>query len=692
MAASKGAKGAKAPPAKGGKASKDSKDGGETAATYSGPKYQPTCTDVFFLLLFIVFLIGMVVISIKATQLGDLDRLVRGVDMYGNKCGIKNNGKWKNTLDHSNRPVLVFPNPLRIGISYCHTHCPCTKDLPVCPVVNLQAVTFSQEEQDALLCIYDRDGQRRYALNSPVPTVLDMATNPSPFGSKKCYWWFETRKVLNRCLPTGTRFFVDPSANATNPQTSETSANSIDNMRDTSSKAMADINQTKYWILLCAGVALVLGFVWLLLLTCFAGFFVWTAILLLFCLLVAMTVFFGYKYKAARDEQKALEQQGRGDSFTTTEKAQKTTLMCLAVIFGVGTIIYFFMICFFFQRIKIAVRLIKEASHAILEMPLIILFPFVPLVLLIGVMFWFVIIWLFLGTVGEEIGDSEGNYKGLKTTRTLQNMQLYFVFGFFWCIAFILALTEMSFAFAFSRWYYAPKKKSGRATGVGSCTVWAGFVKVLFYHLGTVAFGSLIVAIIMFIRAMIYWLKKNLEKYRGNQFIQRILSCLGYCFACVQRFMEFINRNAYIITAMTGYLGFCGAAKKSFTLLTQNAFLLVAVSVVSEFLLILGKIFIVCISTGLAVWLFHKDSNLNYWALPVLLVAILAYAIASCFLSIFSMATATMFLCFCYDIEFATWMGHSAPFPHLSPELDEFLVKMKGPTPTVGADGKATFK
>lgn len=660
-------------------------------------------------MLFIVFMAGMIVISIKAVQMGDKERLLRGQDMYGNLCGVKNTGKFRNNLDLRAKPVLVFPNPLRTGISYCAQHCPCSKDVPQCPVVDLSKAVLTTEESNSLLCLYDRDGRRHLFTGSDsspfvadaTPTIMDVVTNPSPFTTRKCYWWFETRRIMNRCLPSGQKFFVTEGANVTTEDPGR--ANAVNDLRDTTAKAMADVNVAKYWIIMLGGVALVLGFIWLILLTCFAGFFVWTAIVLIQLLFIAMTVFFGYQYREINKEQERLKAQGRSEDFTNTEKAQKTTLMVLAVVCGIASLIIFFLICFFFQRIQVAVRLIKEAAHAILEMPGIILFPFVPLVLLIGCMFWFVVIWLFLGTVGTEIGDSNGNFKGYRTDRTLQSMQIYFVFGFFWQIAFILAMMEMSFAFAFSRWYYAPTKeaagkrsctgsKSEAKDGVSSMTVWSGFGHVLFYHLGTVAFGSLIVAIVMAIRAAIWWLKKNLEKYRNNSFIQRILSCLSYCFLCVQRFIEFINRNAYIVTSMTGNLGFCGAAKRAYTLLTQNAFLLVAVSAVSEFLLLLGKLFIVLTCVGIAIFIFRDNETLNYWIIPVILVAILAYAIASCFMLIFSMATQTMFLCFCYDIEFATMLGKQGDWPHTSKELDGFIDKFRGPHPTLNAEGKVEMK
>lgn len=53
--------------------------------------------------------------------------------------------------------------------------------------------------------------------------------------------------------------------------------------------------------------------------------------------------------------------------------------------------------------------------------------------------------------------------------------------------------------------------------------------------------------------------------------------------------MKFLNKNAYIQTAIFGY-SFCTAAKKAFFLIARNIMRVMAVGVVSEVVLILGKV------------------------------------------------------------------------------------------------------
>ena len=53
--------------------------------------------------------------------------------------------------------------------------------------------------------------------------------------------------------------------------------------------------------------------------------------------------------------------------------------------------------------------------------------------------------------------------------------------------------------------------------------------------------------------------------------------------------MKFLNKNAYIQTAIFGY-SFCTAAKKAFFLIARNIMRVMAVGVVSEVVLVLGKV------------------------------------------------------------------------------------------------------
>jgi hypothetical protein len=53
--------------------------------------------------------------------------------------------------------------------------------------------------------------------------------------------------------------------------------------------------------------------------------------------------------------------------------------------------------------------------------------------------------------------------------------------------------------------------------------------------------------------------------------------------------MKFLNKNAYIQTAIFGY-SFCKASRKAFFLLLRNILRVAAVNMVADFVLLLGKV------------------------------------------------------------------------------------------------------
>jgi solute carrier family 44 (choline transporter-like protein), member 2/4/5 len=87
--------------------------------------------------------------------------------------------------------------------------------------------------------------------------------------------------------------------------------------------------------------------------------------------------------------------------------------------------------------------------------------------------------------------------------------------------------------------------------------------------LGTLAFGSLVIAICRMIRVFLEWLDHKLKKYGDNSFARGMLCCCRCCFWCLEKFLKFMNRNAYIMCAVHGK-NFCNSARDAFFLLMRN--------------------------------------------------------------------------------------------------------------------------
>lgn len=107
------------------------------------------------------------------------------------------------------------------------------------------------------------------------------------------------------------------------------------------------------------------------------------------------------------------------------------------------------------------------------------------------------------------------------------------------------------------------------------------------------------------------------------------------CLWCLEKCLKFLNKNAYIQTAIFGY-NFCVAAKKAFFLIARNIMRVAAVGVVADVVLVLGKVLIPLISAILFyVWadLILAD-KLHGLVIVTLIVYLMAYFVAKMFVEV----------------------------------------------------------
>merc|ERR1711861_91842 len=100
------------------------------------------------------------------------------------------------------------------------------------------------------------------------------------------------------------------------------------------------------------------------------------------------------------------------------------------------------------------------------------------------------------------------------------------------------------------------------------------------YHAGTAAFGSFIIAVIKIIKAILMYIQRKCENAidaTGDGPVQRmqkkiarvVFFCFQCCIWCLEKCMKLINKEAYIQTAIFGH-PFCTAARKGFFLVLRN--------------------------------------------------------------------------------------------------------------------------
>merc|ERR1712023_508524 len=95
-----------------------------------------------------------------------------------------------------------------------------------------------------------------------------------------------------------------------------------------------------------------------------------------------------------------------------------------------------------------------------------------------------------------------------------------------------------------AQWYFSKSNGGSKKADLGSDPVKKGFFRVCKYHLGTVAFGSLLVTIVRFIRKVFQMAQKHLHE--DNKFLKCCWYCINYCLKCFEKTVEFLSEQAYI--------------------------------------------------------------------------------------------------------------------------------------------------
>lgn len=110
----------------------------------------------------------------------------------------------------------------------------------------------------------------------------------------------------------------------------------------------------------------------------------------------------------------------------------------------------------------------------------------------------------------------------------------------------IRATIWTSMSAAISRWYvtdnavFAEKKCCGFGTGLGA--LMGGTCIIVTKHLGSMAFGALIIAVMQTIRAIVLAIDKNTQELqKGNCLLRLTFQCVQCCLACIQRTVEMIT-------------------------------------------------------------------------------------------------------------------------------------------------------
>jgi choline transporter-like protein 2/4/5 len=457
----------------------------------------------------------------------------------------------------------------------------------------------------------------------------------------------------------------------------------------------------------------VLGFTWLMLAKLFTGLFVWITLLLV---LVSLGFFTGYAFykgnvvvvNVPATLDSSLGRMDRAVDSTVyalsehvgfSEADAQKAWRIIGFIFTAISLVVFAMVITLRKRIATAIGIIKLGSEALRSVWSLVFFPFCTVAGLTAFLLWWVFSAACLATSGDavsksltndlnrgvayleaEYGPQVGSQLMPFLNRSSSNSSIIVIedlpamnylliahfFGLLWTTQFVQGLSIMTVAGAIGGWYFSLNETNNPEVEVrrykpSRFPVIASLWRALRYSFGTIAFGSLLIAFMQFIRAVVAYLTRQMTAKNGGQtsrLFKLVACCVQCCLKCMQACLEVITRNAYIFSAVKG-TSFCGSGKKVFGLITSNAATLAIVNILGEVIMFLGKVLIAMCCGWIAFAILdhaerfqpgQPDYISTEW-IVILVTVFFAYAVATCFMNVFDLAVDTVLVCYVTDTE-----------------------------------------
>ena len=165
-------------------------------------------------------------------------------------------------------------------------------------------------------------------------------------------------------------------------------------------------------------------------------------------------------------------------------------------------------------------------------------------------------------------------------------------------------------------------------------------------------------------------MEKSYGKKRTGKCYKCLFCCLECCLRCITKFLEFINKHAYIMISIKGD-SFCTAAWEGFALTLRNLGRFSVLTLLGKLFSNIGALFITTASGILGYFVienygFLKD-EIDSAFLPVFCMVIIGLIIGLVCMNVFGMSADTLLYCFLIDEEI------NKGLPKAMPELQNFM-------------------
>lgn len=218
-------------------------------------------------------------------------------------------------------------------------------------------------------------------------------------------------------------------------------------------------------------------------------------------------------------------------------------------------------------------------------------------------------------------------------------------------------------------WYFEVNTDSKGRNTLGKASKW-----LFRYHLGSIAFGSFVIAVCQMIRLIFeYYRRKMGSLSKEIKWVKVLLCMTGWILWLLEHCVKYMTKNAYIQIALTNN-SFFPSAWNAFTLMIKHAHRFGFGNAIGTVYILFGCLCVGSLTTGCAYLFLTNQFNLLMITSPIpatVVIGIVSVTISYLFMSVFSFSSDAILQSFLLDEELR-FSGNSRPA-----EMEEFAKTLK---------------
>lgn len=359
-------------------------------------------------------------------------------------------------------------------------------------------------------------------------------------------------------------------------------------------------------------------------------------------------------------------------------KSQVSETKILAVTCWLLSFIILVIVAYCRRSLQLAVAISTATSGFLMKNIGTMLMPCVLCVMqMVFLMYWIVGLTGILSTAEVKPADNmTKEYNRYVITDSIKLQVLYQFLVGFWVHGFLEGITVIAASIGVTEWYYTPKNEDGEKHK-NHLGAFKELAKAFFYHSGSAAFGSLVVAICQTLRQVLILYTKTVETILGKKRAKYLMMCCKCCLLLMAKYMKFVNFNSYLMVGMSGK-NFFSSCREVFNVVSRNPVRFAIVRGVMWTLNIVGRVLIMGLMFLWGALLLNKNIAPSLsedvhspWP-PLIAVLVLGYIIGGLIFGLFTTAGASLFYNFVCDEEISSITGED-PEDHAPGEMGKLL-------------------